>query len=760
MPSSIDLSINVASTGNGTIAVDLSWNPSVFTGASAIVKASLLLTQSIVSGSSTVETITKVDVTGLTSYTFTGLTNGQGYVIVYQIQSGTPASGTTVTTTAPPVSATPATVPNVPVISNGVALDDALSFQVTFPTNGGSAYTIMEVVKFGNDNTCQTLFVDISNITTVGQSQSYQFTDGVLYGGVSAEISNFTTYVLAVYTYNAKGTSAISNTLEITPTDEPSAPTNIVDIAGSSASFAAQAATGAVGVKWRPPADAGFTNPPPIGYTIVNGYRIDISSATTLQSISLLDASYNSVGQSSSTDMSYSIPSSYFTVGTSYWVGVRATNNSGTTWGDISYAVPQNIPTTPGVPYVVPFTVPAAPTGLTVTYPACDLVKFAWTAPASNGGYALTTYDLSVNGSVYNPAASDLSYTITLSAAAAVANIYGTTLNSSSLNTSNSTTWDSSLLSTNVQPYCVPSAVSAPFVNPEANSVEITWDAPNANGSSITNYVIELSGNGLDISYVRTPASTSLEYEWTDLSNGVGYQFRIYAINARGTSSAGAWSSVVTPVTSPGQPQNLQAIQTGISAETLTWNPPSDLSNGTSGGSTIDYFYIYTYSSTSDTTPVYLDQVASPAGLSNEDYTFSYVNTGLTIGTTYKRGVATHTTSGEISSIQTITFTLAAVPDVVSADLSGTSKIIFTVNSRGIPLINYTAYARPAAALPSGSVPYKEGTNTETGTAIQIVVDFGYTLATTTVGSTTVPSAYLFSVANANGIGDEYSYVN
>ncbi len=745
---STDLSLVVLSTGNGTITVDLSWNSGVLTP----IKASLILTEAIVTGSPA-ETIVKIDVTGLLSYTFTGLTNGQQYLMVYQIQTANPPSSSTITfCQSPPVTATPSTTPSTPVITSPVSLNDGLEFTVTFPTNGGSAYTVMEATLFGNDNTFQTLFVDISNIQTVGQQQVFSFLDGQTYGGVTANVDNYTTYVIAVYTYNANGTSAISNTVEITPSDVPNPPQDVHSIAGTSASFVAESASGTLAIRWDAPSDAASVSPPPVGFTVVTGYYIDISAATfVLGSIPLIGSQWASTTQTN--DLSYTIDPSVFAtyLGTEFWLSVRAINSVGT---GPSASAAENP--------VIPYTAPSVPRSVAASSPACSTLLVTWLAPLVTGGYPIDHYDISMGGALYSTATgTDLSYTIT---SLTDGNTYAIQVRAVS---TDPTSEDSDWVSTSGLPYCIPDTITCVsiYANPGDQSIHFAWLVPDANGSDITNYVIELSGNTTDVSMnAGLPSGTTeVFYDVTGLNNGESYSYRIYAVNARGTSAASSWCGPVTPVGQPGIPQFVSAIQTGTGQETISFNPPADISGGETNGGVISFYNLYSYTSPSGTVPSLVQQQAATVDCSNNpSCLLTFVEPGLAFGT-YKYGIATQIASGEISSISTFTFTVAAVPDVTCVDLSSNApgvnnRLVFTVNSRGIPLINWTCFGRPATALASGT-PFVEGANTQNGTDVQVIVDFPYTLDTSgPTGTCQTGCTYLFSISNANGIGYEYEY--
>jgi hypothetical protein len=172
------------------------------------------------------------------------------------------------------------------------------------------------------------------------------------------------------------------------------------------------------------------------------------------------------------------------------------------------------------------------------------VANVSWSAPASNGGSAITYYTVSSNigghsttttntYAVVTGLTNGVTYTFTVTATNAI----GT---STSSGTSNGVT-----------PATVPSAPLNLAATVRDSSIDLSWSAPASNGgSSLTDYVVEYkltSGGTWSIfadGFGTTPATTV-----TSLSNDNSYDFRIYAKNIVGTSTA---SSVVSAT--PGAP--------------------------------------------------------------------------------------------------------------------------------------------------------------------------------------------------------------
>jgi hypothetical protein len=118
----------------------------------------------------------------------------------------------------------------------------------------------------------------------------------------------------------------------------------------------------------------------------------------------------------------------------------------------------------------------------------------------------------------------------------------------------------STAASSAITPATVPNAptnIQATRGNEEAT---ITFDAPNSNGSIITDYIIEYKlATGGTWTTFADGTSTNLTATITGLTNGTSYIFRVSATNALGNSPVSANSNAVTPALVPDIPTNIQA---------------------------------------------------------------------------------------------------------------------------------------------------------------------------------------------------------
>ena len=206
-------------------------------------------------------------------------------------------------------------------------------------------------------------------------------------------------------------------------------------------------------------------------------------------------------------------------------------------------------------------------------------------------------------------------------------------------------------------PPAAPGAPTGVGGTAQDSAVNLTWTAPDDDGSPITGYEIT--------PYIGTTAQTPImtksaadAYTVTGLSDGTAYTFTVAAINAIGTGPASAASGSVTPAppTAPGAPTGVQGTP-DESAVNLTWTGPAS-----TGGSPVTGYRIIPYVNGTAQTPV----------TTNSASTNAYV-AGLTDGTAYTFTVAGINAAGTgPASTASATITPAAAStkytDVVFAD--------------------------------------------------------------------------------------------
>ncbi|MBL0290250.1 MAG: fibronectin type III domain-containing protein [Betaproteobacteria bacterium] len=224
---------------------------------------------------------------------------------------------------------------------------------------------------------------------------------------------------------------------------------------------------------------------------------------------------------------------------------------------------------------VTPATVPGAPTAVTATR-GNGQVTVGFTAPASNGGSAITSYTATSNpgnftGNCTAPCASitvmglanGTAYTFTVTATNAVGS------------------GPASAASAAVTPATVPGAPTAVTATRGNGQVTVGFTAPASDGgSAITQYTA--TSNPGNFTGSCTAPCTSITV--SGLTNGTAYTFTVTATNAVGTGPASAASAAVTPATVPGAPTAAMAAP-GNAQATVGFTAPAS-----NGGSAITQY--------------------------------------------------------------------------------------------------------------------------------------------------------------------------
>ena len=249
-------------------------------------------------------------------------------------------------------------------------------------------------------------------------------------------------------------------------------------------------------------------------------------------------------------------------------------------------------------------TVPGVPTGVGATAGNAQ-ATVTFTAPASNGGSAITSY--TVTSSPGNISKTGKSCSITLTGlkngttytfTVTATNKVGTGLAS---NPSNSVTPEGPTVPG------APTVVSATAGNAQAT---VTFTAPASNGgSAITSYTVTSSPGNIS----KTGKSCSITL--TGLKNGTTYTFTVTATNKVGAGLASSPSNSVTPTgpTVPDAPTGVSA-SAGNAQATVTFTPPA-----WNGGSTITGYTV----------------TSSPGGISKTGKSSPITVVGLANGTDY-----------------------------------------------------------------------------------------------------------------------------
>ena len=372
-------------------------------------------------------------------------------------------------------SATPATVPSAPQNLVASAGNGSVSLSWTAPaSNGGAPVTSYNVLR---------------STTSGAETALSSGVTGTTYTDSSA--LNGTTYFYKVTAVNSAGPGAASNEASATPTAAPtvpSAPQNLTASAGNAS----------VLLSWAAPASNGGA---PVGS--YNVWRSTSSGTESLLTSGVVGTSYT---DSSALN------------GITYFYKVAAVNSVGP--GPLSNEAS-----------ATPATVPSAPQNL-VASAGNGSVSLSWTAPASNGGAAVTSYN--VLRSTSSGAESSLS-----------SGVVGTTFTDSTV--SNGTTYFYKVaavnsvgpgpLSNEASATPAPTVPTAPqnLVAVAGNSgVALSWAAPASNGGApVTSYnVLRSTTTGTETLLSSGVVGTT--FTDSTVSNGTTFFYKVAAVNSVG----------------------------------------------------------------------------------------------------------------------------------------------------------------------------------------------------------------------------------
>jgi Ca2+-binding RTX toxin-like protein len=453
----------------------------------------------VLTGTTLVNTVTAA--ANASSVIVTGLTNGTSYhFVVRALTAAGPgpdsASSNTVTPVAPPPAAT---VPAAPSIGTATAGDGQATVQWTPGSNGGSAITGYSVKVLDAAN----LQVGALLPATAGATSL-----------VVTGLTNGSTYHFQVLALNSVGAgpfSASSNA--VTPVGAPGAPTIGTATAGNASAT----------VRW--------TAPVSNGGSAITGYSVQVLNVGNAQVGALRTAAAGAT----------SLVVTGLTNGTTYHFVVSAVNANGTGAPSIS-SNPVTPATTPGAPTIRPAT--AGNASATVN----------WTAPANNGGSAITGYQVRVVNAATNVQVGALRNAGPGATSLVVTGLTNGTSYRFQVRTVNAVGSSAfSALSAAVTPATTPGApvIGTAVAGTPGGAVTATanWTPPAATGgSAITGYrvtALRINAAGTvvatTVSAVQPAARRTLAMTLT----AGNYRFTVQAINAVGNGPQSARSNLV-----------------------------------------------------------------------------------------------------------------------------------------------------------------------------------------------------------------------
>jgi len=459
-------------------------------------------------------TVINIDGSTITTYTHLGLTTNSKYTYKISAKNSIGFSPTSNEVSATPKStSSPPTENIVPNPPKSLTAESAgptqifLSWKEPTPNNGPAitGYKIESKTTTG----------DYTVITTTGITTSYTHTG----------LTTGSQYSYRVFAINSAGTSIIASNVVSAKPSQTLVPTNLIadDISPTE-----------ILLTWTAPSQTFGGNI--VGYIISKKFAADV---------------YDPIGETNGQQTSYTVTGLH--TGETYTFVVKARYNIGTSSDNSSPA--SATPTASSKP-PSKFTVPNAPTGLTVTAPSPIQIDLVWNAPTNDGGSQITGYkiDVKTGTEAYvtlkeNTGSTARTYThaerttgTTYTYKVYAINSVGT---SGPSNEASATPAASSTLPVSKTKPSQPSSLVATAVS--QNQINLSWKLPtNDGGEPISGYKIEASEGVGNYQVLSQNAGKNPAYSHTGLKPGISYYYRVYAINSIGTSSSFADASTTT----------------------------------------------------------------------------------------------------------------------------------------------------------------------------------------------------------------------
>ena len=225
-------------------------------------------------------------------------------------------------------------------------------------------------------------------------------------------------------------------------------------------------------------------------------------------------------------------------------------------------------------------TTPDAPTGLAATADGTSRIDLVWTAPAYDGGAAVTGYRIEVSvdrGLVWRNLVENTNSTDTYFAHTGLSPATTRHYRVSAVNRVGP--GDPSNVEQATTDATVPNAPARLSATAKDHSqIDLDWAAPDFDGgSAVTGYRIEVSENegSTWTNLVANTGSTTTAYSHTDLAPATTRHYRVSAINVIGTGNPSNMANATTDAIAPNPPTNLVATATAPTRIDLTWSAPA-----------------------------------------------------------------------------------------------------------------------------------------------------------------------------------------
>ncbi|MGL4998048.1 MAG: fibronectin type III domain-containing protein [Cetobacterium sp.] len=272
---------------------------------------------------------------------------------------------------------------------------------------------------------------------------------------------------------------------------------------------------------------------------------------------------------------------------------------------------------------------PSAPQTLTATTPTgtpTGRVSLSWAAPSSDGGSAVTSYNVYYSNGTYIGNTASTSYTVTgLTAGTSYSfvvrarNAVTDAASSQSVNSNTATAVASGIPT-------APTALTGTSGTDAFGEVVLSWTAPSETYGTVTGYKILGTTGGIETLVATTTGTGTSSISVTGLTQRANYTFRVAARNAATDSlgTQGAYSTASASIQASGPPTaptGLTAVVDGLNTPqrlVLSWTAPSN--DGDPSGGITGYEIYYS-------TGVFIASTTGPGTTYNVD--------GLTPGVEY-----------------------------------------------------------------------------------------------------------------------------
>ena len=680
-----------------------------------------------------------------TTATITGLTNGTAYQV--QVRAGNAVGDSA---WSPSGTDTPAPVPATPTGLKVVTGERSWTASWTAPSGPVTRYEIQYLHKgpFGWNNLWYKRWTNGKDSTSYGRS------------GSPDNVINGRQYRVRVRAENRSGWSPLSAYLEFTVIAPPPTPTGVTLTVGDTQ----------LGVSFTAPTNnsgAAVTDHD-VRYracTATNGNNAVLTCATT--------PTWGDWTEWNPDDDSTTISATItgLTNGTAYQVQARSTNSAhDSAWSSAVTATPTAKPDAPGAPT------------LTAKHQSLDV---SWSAPADDGGAAITDYDVQYRacegtdgdttdlacdsatdnntwGSWTDRTGETTADTATAVTLSGLANGTAYQVQVRAANSVDESSWSAASAKAAPAPQ-KPDAPSAPAVTVWNKELRLSWSAPAANGADISDYDVQYQactatdGNTAVLTCATNPTwgdwtewnasntSTATSATVTGLTNDTAYQVQVRAANSVGN---GAWSASAkaTPTAQLPAVPDAPTLAYGNASLTVSWAAPAD-----NGADISDYDVQYrpcTYSTdlTCSTPSTATWGSWTEWNASNTSTATSATVTGLTNGTAYQVQVRAANSKGDSAWSAS---SAAAYPSTVPGTPAAPS---LTFGSQQLT-VSWSAPSSDGGADVSGYKVGRCSTGCDTASNWTVTILTG-TGTTTTLTGLTNGTSYQVRVLATNRAGD------